>query len=49
MLDHGRLVEFGPPASLIERSEGQFSEMLRRTGSASDAILRRRVKRDTSN
>lgn len=43
VLDHGRVVEFGSPASLLARPASAFSSMVRKTGQATESLLRQRA------
>ena len=40
VLDHGRLVEFGSPADLLEDPQGKLSALVEQTGPTMEAHLR---------
>jgi ATP-binding cassette subfamily C (CFTR/MRP) protein 4 len=45
VMDAGRAVEFGSPASLLDIKEGVFSELVDATGEESAASLRAMAKK----
>lgn len=46
VLGHGRVLEFGSPSELLERSSGHFSSMVNDTGQNMSRDLRQRALND---
>ena len=44
VLGNGRVLEFGPPAELLQDESSSFASMVESTGTAMAEILRRKVK-----
>lgn len=45
VLGDGRVIEFGPPAVLLQNKEGHFTSMVESTGAATSELLKQRVKK----
>ena len=44
VLGDGRVLEFGPPAVLLQNKDGHFTSMVESTGTAMAELLRQKVK-----